>query len=144
MDTLSETICTERLLAGVVGRVGFVHDGQVHVLPVNYAADATGEVMYRTQEGTGLATVGGQQVVFEIDGFDAASHTGWSVCVRGTAREVLVPTAPALRSLVERAVVSWAPGPRDRWIAISPDVVTGRQLPLTDLARQGWIEGVVS
>ena len=143
--SLTQTECTARLARGCVGRVGFVVDGHVHVLPVNYSADATGEVLYRTEEGALLASVGGSAVVFEIDGFDEQHKTGWSVCVHGTAHEVLVPRGPTASRLIERAVISWAPGARDRWFAIRPRELTGRQLPMSGVAdRNGWIEGVVS
>ena len=142
---LSQTECTAKLAEGCVGRVGFVVDGRVHVLPVNYSADATGECLYRTEDESLLVRVAGQSVVFEVDGFDETHQTGWSVCVHGTAHEVLVPRGPTASRLIERSVISWAPGPRDRWFAIKPDVLTGRQLPMTGVAdRTGWIQGVVS
>ena len=58
---------------------------------------------------------------------------------------MLVPRGPAAAQLVERAVVTWAPGQRDRWFAITPAEVTGRSLPMTGVVdHHGWIEGVVS
>ena len=145
LEILSHPECTAKLASGCVGRVGLVANGSLHVLPVNYAADATGEVLYRTAGESLLATVAGQSIVFEVDGFDEKAKTGWSVCVHGEAREVIVPQGPTAARLVERAVVTWAPGPRDRWFAIAPAEVTGRKLPMTGVAdHQGWIEGVVS
>jgi nitroimidazol reductase NimA-like FMN-containing flavoprotein (pyridoxamine 5'-phosphate oxidase superfamily) len=145
LEVLSHAECTAKLSSGCVGRVGLVANGSPHVLPVNYAADATGEILYRTAGESLLATVDGQSIVFEVDGFDEKAKTGWSVCVHGEAREVIVPQGPTAARLVERAVVTWAPGPRDRWFAITPGEVTGRRLPMTGVAdHQGWIEGVVS
>ena len=145
LEALSADECTAKLSAGCVGRVGLIADGSPHVLPVNYAADATGEILYRTVAGSLLAGVGGQSVVFEVDGFDQSAKSGWSVCVHGEAREVVVPQGPAAAQLVERSVVTWAPGKRDRWIAITPAEVTGRRLPMSGVAdHPGWIEGVVS
>jgi hypothetical protein len=145
LEPLTQTECAAHLARGCVGRVGFVVNGRVHVLPVNYSADATGEVLYRTEDTSLLSRVNGASVVFEVDGFDEHQKTGWSVCVHGTAHEVRVPTGPTATRLLERAVVSWAPSPRDRWFAISPVELTGRQLPMTGVVdRNGWIEGVVS
>ncbi len=145
LEALSQAECTAKLIAGCIGRVGLVAHGSPHVLPVNYAADATGEILYRTAGDSLLASVSGQSVVFEVDGFDEKAQTGWSVCVHGEGREVIVPQGPTVAGLVERAVVTWAPGPRDRWFTIIPTEVTGRKLPMTGVAdRQGWIEGVVS
>jgi len=145
LDILSQAECTAKLASSCVGRVGLVAQGSPHILPVNYASDATGKVLYRTAGDSLLASVGGQPVVFEVDGFDEKTQTGWSVCVHGEAREVVVPRGPTASQLVDRAVVTWAPGPRDRWFAITPSEVTGRKLPMSGVVdRQGWIEGVVS
>jgi nitroimidazol reductase NimA-like FMN-containing flavoprotein (pyridoxamine 5'-phosphate oxidase superfamily) len=145
LEVLSQAECTAKLASGCVGRVGLIVDGAPHVLPVNYAADATGKVVYRTAGDSLLATVAGKSVVFEVDGFDEKAKTGWSVCVHGEAREVLVPGGRAATQLADRAVVTWVPGERDRWFAISPTEVTGRILPMTAVVDpQGWFEGVVS
>ena len=145
LEALSSAECIAKLSARCVGRVGLIAEGCPHVLPVNYAADATGEILYRTAAESLLATVGGKSVVFEVDGFDETAKSGWSVCVHGEAREVLVPQGPAAAQLVERGVVTWAPGTRDRWFRITPTEVTGRKLPMSGVAdHEGWIEGVVS
>ncbi len=145
LEILSQADCTAKLASGCVGRVGLIVDGAPHVLPVNYAADATGKILYRTAGDSLLATVAGQSVVFEVDGFDVKAKTGWSVCVHGQALEVFAPGGPTTAQLVERAVLTWAPGPRDRWFAITPTEVTGRSLPMTAVVDpQGWFEGVVS
>ena len=145
LEVLSRAECTAKLASGCVGRVGLVANGSPHVLPVNYAADATGEILYRTAGESLLATVAGQSIVFEVDGFDEKAKSGWSVCVHGEAREVIVPQGPTAARLVERGVITWAPGPRDRWFAIAPTELTGRKIPMTGVAEYlGWIEGVVS
>ena len=146
LEPLSQRECVNRLGSGCVGRVGLVAEGVPHVLPVNYASEATGRVVYRTMQGTLLSTVAGQQVVFEVDGFDRDRAVGWSVCVHGTAHEVSVPTASAARTLADHSLITWAPGLRDCWFAIEPDELTGRAIALngdpSDL--DGWIQGVVS
>ena len=145
LEILSQADCTVKLASGCVGRVGLIVDGAPHVIPVNYAADATGRIVYRTAGESLLATVAGQPVVFEVDGFDEKAKTGWSVCVHGQALEVLVPGGPTTMQLAEHAVVTWAPGPRDRWFAITPREITGRSLPMMGVVdAHGWIEGVVS
>jgi nitroimidazol reductase NimA-like FMN-containing flavoprotein (pyridoxamine 5'-phosphate oxidase superfamily) len=144
-EHLSQSECLARLVAGRVGRVGVVVEDAPHVLPVNYSSDPTGVVVFRTAEGTLLTRVDGRAVVFEIDGFDTQKAIGWSVCVHGRGHEVTTPSATATRSLVDRGLISWAPGPRDRWFSITPDELTGRRVELTgDLSDLGWIEGVVS
>jgi nitroimidazol reductase NimA-like FMN-containing flavoprotein (pyridoxamine 5'-phosphate oxidase superfamily) len=146
LEPLSEPECISLLGAGCVGRVGFSIDDEPEVLPVNYACDATGLVVFRTISGTLLSRVDGRSVVFEVDGIDEAAKAGWSVCVHGAAREVLLSTATAAQALADRNLISWAPGPRDRWFSITPVVITGRRIGFTDNITQfeGWFEGIVS
>jgi nitroimidazol reductase NimA-like FMN-containing flavoprotein (pyridoxamine 5'-phosphate oxidase superfamily) len=144
-EPMSQSECIARLVAGRIGRVGVVVEEAPHVLPVNYTSMASGAVVFRTAEGSLLAQVDGRLVVFEIDGFDVKKAVGWSVCVHGRGHEVTTPDATATRALIDRGLISWAPGPRDRWFSITPDELTGRRVELTgDLSDLGWIEGVVS
>ena len=57
------------------GGWGSSSTGRRTCFPVNYAADATGKILYRTTADSLLATVGGQSVVFEVDGFDETAKT---------------------------------------------------------------------
>ena len=137
--------CLRLLTGGRIGRVGFVVDGSPRVLPVNYAADMDGSVAFRTAPGSILARVAAQPAVFEVDGFDERSRTGWSVCVQGIGREITDADDPLARRLHELAVITWAPGPRDRWFTVTRDEITGRRIPLAATPGDfGWIPGVVS
>jgi nitroimidazol reductase NimA-like FMN-containing flavoprotein (pyridoxamine 5'-phosphate oxidase superfamily) len=137
--------CLWLLTGGCIGRVGFVVDGLPRVLPVNYAADTDGSVAFRTARDSMLARVAAQPAVFEVDGFDERSRTGWSVCVQGVGREITDADDPLGLRLHDLAVITWAPGLRDRWFTITPDEITGRRIPLTAVpADFGWIPGVVS
>jgi nitroimidazol reductase NimA-like FMN-containing flavoprotein (pyridoxamine 5'-phosphate oxidase superfamily) len=144
LEVLGTEECLRLLADAVIGRVAFQAEGVPHLLPVNYAADADGTVVFRTAEHTVLQAVSGRPAVFEADGFDPVNHTGWSVCVRGIGREVTAGPDTAAQRLLELTVIPWAPGQRDRWFAISPDEVTGRRIPLVRAADFGWIPGVVS
>jgi nitroimidazol reductase NimA-like FMN-containing flavoprotein (pyridoxamine 5'-phosphate oxidase superfamily) len=144
-ERMSQSECIARLVAGRIGRVGVIVDEAPHVLPVNYTSTASGAVVFRTAEGTLLTQVDGRVVVFEIDGFDVKKAVGWSVCVHGRGHEVTTPDPTATHALIDHGLISWAPGPRDRWFSITPDELTGRRVELTgDLSHLGWIEGVVS
>jgi nitroimidazol reductase NimA-like FMN-containing flavoprotein (pyridoxamine 5'-phosphate oxidase superfamily) len=145
-ELLAEPECISLLGAGCVGRVGFSIDDEPEVLPVNYACDATGLVVFRTAEGTLLSRVDGRRVVFEVDGIDESAKAGWSVCVHGAAHAVLLSTATTARTLADRNLISWAPSPRDRWFSITPVEITGRRIGFTENITQfeGWFEGVVS
>ena len=129
-----------------IGRVGFVVAGRPQVLPVTFASDPDGVVVFRTTSDSLLVSVASKPVVFEVDGVDAAARSGWSVCVHGFAREVTDQDDPIARRLLECGVVSWAPGARDRWFAVIPHEITGRSIPVSDvpMASGGWMSGVVS
>ena len=145
LEILSPATCLRLLGAGRIGRVGFVSDGHPHVLPVNYVASEAGEIVFRTTDGSVLTAVAGGPAVFEIDGYDEQSRTGWSVCVHGPGREITDVEDPLARRLRELDVITWAPGQRDRWFAILGDQLTGRRIPMTATpADVGWIAGVVS
>ena len=60
-----------RLLASVpVGRVGFVADGEVVVLPVNQLVDGQ-DVIFRTAHGSKLSAAEGQDLAaFEADNYN--------------------------------------------------------------------------
>jgi nitroimidazol reductase NimA-like FMN-containing flavoprotein (pyridoxamine 5'-phosphate oxidase superfamily) len=146
LERLSERECISLLGTSCVGRVGFVIDDIPEVLPVNYACDATGLVVFRTIGGTLLSRVDGHRVVFEVDGIDEPVKAGWSVCVHGAAQEVFLSTATTAQTLADRSLISWAPGPRDRWFSIAPVEITGRRISFTeDITKfEGWFEGIVS
>lgn len=124
---MSRDECLGLLQATPVGRVGGTVDGQPFVLPVNYAIDGD-HVVFRTGAGTKLAGTAFARVAFEIDGFDPAGRSGWSVVVEGVATDIsdMVDTGSALlRSLELRP---WAAGEKAHWIAIQPESITGRRV----------------
>ena len=145
-EVLSAQECGVLVARGCVGRVGFVVGGRPQVLPVNYAADEMGVVVFRTSANSILTAVARQPVVFEVDGLDVSHRTGWSVCVHGSASEVTEREDPIAERLRRLAVVPWAPGHRERWFAIAPAELTGRRLPVHGMAEDsgGWHPGVPS
>jgi nitroimidazol reductase NimA-like FMN-containing flavoprotein (pyridoxamine 5'-phosphate oxidase superfamily) len=143
-EVLSAGDCLALLAGTYIGRVGFVVNGLPHVLPVNYGVDRDASVVFRTTSASSLTAVDGAGVTFEVDGFDARARVGWSVCVHGRGREISGADDPAAQRLRELGVVTWAPGRRDRWFAITPDAITGRRLPLQPVPDDfGWSPGVV-
>ena len=84
-----------------------------------------GTLVFRTAEGTKLAAAVGQQVAYEVDGYDPGSGEAWSVVVKGRAVEV--------RELHEALDVlglplfPWHTEPKPRLVRIDPTGVTGRR-----------------
>jgi hypothetical protein len=123
---LTKSECFELLAREHLGRVAVVDDRGPIVFPVNFVLDRH-MVVLRTDDGTKLdAAIMGSRVAFEIDGTDAAAHTGWSVLVRGEAVEVTDPAEVArLRGLPLRP---WAPGAKNHYVRILPAALTGRRI----------------
>ena len=122
---LTKSECFELLAHEHLGRVAVVDDLGPVVFPVNFVLDRH-MVVFRTDEGTKLdAACRGSRVAFEIDGTDAAAHTGWSVVVRGEAVEVTDPAEVA--RLRKRPLRPWAPGAKTHYVRILPAALTGRR-----------------
>jgi hypothetical protein len=111
-----------------LGRVAFTHDGDVQLRPVNYLADERG-LVFCTTRGTVLAGVSaGTRVVFEVDASQPMDHSGWSVIVRGTAREIT--DADELDLLRRGALKSWAVSPGEHWVRIEIAEISGVRIPV--------------
>jgi len=84
-------------------------------------------VVIRSDEGAKLdAADRGIKVAFEIDGFDAARGSGWSVLVRGEAVTVTDPTE--LTRLRELPISPLAPGTKSHYIRVMPAMLSGRRI----------------
>jgi uncharacterized protein len=118
-----------RLLASVpLGRVGFLSDGEVVVLPVNHAVSGQ-DVVFRTTRGSKLSAAESENAVtFEADHYDSRRGSGWSVLVTGRAEMVYDDAEiAALDGLGLQAGPEGAD--RSFWVRIRPRAVTGRRLP---------------
>lgn len=124
---LSREECLLRLRSHAIhlGRLGFITDDQPVILPVNYRLYRD-EIVFATDPGAKLSAVRrGDRVAFEVDSVDATWREGWSVLIQGTARDV---TDDDERRDIERlGLYSWAVE-GTRYVIITPDRITGRQL----------------
>jgi hypothetical protein len=126
LQILDRQECMALLAVAPLGRIVFTQHALPAVQPVNFAL-AGEDVIIRTTEGSKLAAAtAGAIVAFEIDDYDVARRRGWSVVIVGLARRVADPAElAALRAL---PLCAWAPGHRDHFIRISPEIVTGRRI----------------
>jgi nitroimidazol reductase NimA-like FMN-containing flavoprotein (pyridoxamine 5'-phosphate oxidase superfamily) len=123
---ISPTECFELLETGGIGRVGFTAEGDVMVLPVNFAVSGK-TIVFRTAPDTLLALHADARLSFEADHFDEAVWTGWSVLVRGRAH--LITDELDVERLENTTVLQpWAPGARDVYVRISPTHISGRSI----------------
>jgi nitroimidazol reductase NimA-like FMN-containing flavoprotein (pyridoxamine 5'-phosphate oxidase superfamily) len=123
-EVLSVPDCWALLREQSVGRLAVDHDGRPDIFPVNYAVDH-GTVVFRTGSGSLFASSAGAWVAFEVDGYDVAAATAWSVVIRGTAQEVR--ELDDVVDLLAMPLLPWHPGPKPRLVRVEPDSVTGRR-----------------
>jgi uncharacterized protein len=127
MEVLTRAECDHLLATTPVGRVAFRADGEIQVLPVNYAwVEST--IVFRTAAGAKLeAAARRDPFAFEIDGWDPVAQTGWSVLVKGASMEVLDDDALAI--LTATHLRPWTAAiEKRRWVRIRPDEITGRKI----------------
>jgi nitroimidazol reductase NimA-like FMN-containing flavoprotein (pyridoxamine 5'-phosphate oxidase superfamily) len=127
LGILDRAECLRRLASVAVGRIGFLREGEVIVLPVNHVVHGE-DVTFRTTWGSKLQTAAdGEQVAFEVDSFHLDSETGWSVLVRGTTSIV---EDPDVREELERqALASWLPPSANTfWVRVRADDISGREI----------------
>jgi nitroimidazol reductase NimA-like FMN-containing flavoprotein (pyridoxamine 5'-phosphate oxidase superfamily) len=114
-----------------VGRVGFLADGEIVILPVNHLMDGP-DVIFRTGSGSKLGSVDGKNLIgFEADHYDAMTRSGWSVVVSGFTE--VVESDAEIDRFERLGLRSWGgAAARDpHWVRIRPASVTGRRTPGT-------------
>jgi hypothetical protein len=111
------------LREAAVGRLSMIVDGRPDIFPVNYLVDR-GNVVFRTAAGTKLRAAG-HRVAFEVDGYDPATASAWSVVLKGEAQHV--NHLYDMLEVIELPLLPWHSTPKPHFIRIEPDRVTGRR-----------------
>ena len=127
LDVMPYAECVAALRAQHVGRVGFVDDGQIVVVPVNYAFVA-GSIIFRSALGAKVSHAElGDPMSFEIDAADDATQSGWSVLAKGVSEHVDDPWLTDMYAYLGEA--PWLRDvPRDEWVRIRVETITGRRV----------------
>jgi uncharacterized protein len=126
LQVLDRAECLHLLAGQAFGRVAITSGALPAILPVNYRL-VDERVVFSTGPGAKLVAATDHAVIaFEVDDFDAITHTGWSVLVTGVAVRV-----------ADRAVEArpWAAGV-PRWLArdgarlvtLGTERISGRRL----------------
>jgi hypothetical protein len=127
MEVLPEDKCLELLGCHSVGRIAVVRGNQPLIFPVNYILEGR-IVVFRTDPGTKLTWATHGRVAFEIDSTDLFYREGWSVLVQGIG-EVITDAPDTWSEFIwARALVPWAGGAKDYWVAIASPVFSGRRI----------------
>lgn len=125
IGVLEREDCVRLLGADVIGRIAVVEGGAPIVFPVNYALDGE-TVIFRTAPGTKLSAGPRAKACFEVDGFDRAAMTGWSVAAVGRLEELDEYASEAFDRARALAITPWAGPGRDHWMRLTPTRITGR------------------
>ena len=127
MRVLDLDECLERLRSASLGRLAFIHDGDLVVLPVTFGVDGT-SVVFRTTWGSKLQAAGdATPVAFEVDSYDLDAGLGWSVVVKGSATTEYDPglTGPWSRLGVPYLL----PDRGDTfWVRVLGEEISGREI----------------
>ena len=119
--------CLARVGRQRVGRVAFVADGEIMILPVTYLLDGLG-VSFLTTWGSKLQVAADAgPMSFEVDESDPVTRTGWSVLFQGSA--TLVEDPAVADGLHARLPKPWVPSDSPMfWVHLRPDAVSGREI----------------
>lgn len=128
LELIDAEQCQALLRTQRVGRVG-VCSGRAGVFPVLYAL-LDDDVVFRTAPGEKLiAAALHREVVFEIDEFDVATRSGWSVNVLGNAEEIVRDDELVRANAL--GLDPWAGEIRDRYVRIRTTELSGRRIMAT-------------
>lgn len=130
LEEIPHDECVVLLRSMSVGRIAVALAGDSPlVVPVNYAVDDD-VIVFRTDPGSKLHMLHEVAVSFQVDLIDPFHRTGWSVLVRGEAREATVEEAECID------VRPWPGGPKLHWVRIAPTSITGRRIKLPELPER--------
>jgi uncharacterized protein len=138
IERIDENRCWAMLAGTPVGRLGVIVDGVAEIYPVNYIVDRTASgtptILFRTDPGTKLAGLARHpRVSLEIDELDATDHTGWSILVKGRAKQIRELGDADERQRIEQIPLHhWYAGPKRHTIRLVPTEVTGRRISRRD------------
>lgn len=127
IEILDRAECMRLLGSVPIGRVAFTSDALPSVQPVTFVLDGE-QVVFRTRPGSKLDAAARNAIVaFEVDEYDAAQRTGWSVTAVG--RAAVVTDADGMDRLAKLPLQPWAAGRREHFVTISVVIVHGRRIP---------------
>ncbi|GAB3268121.1 pyridoxamine 5'-phosphate oxidase family protein [Microbacterium sp. MEC084] len=125
--TLSEKDCRELLRSATVGRLGFVRDGRVEIIPVSYLMHE-GDVVIRTTTDGVLSALPDAEgpLAFEVDYHEPIGGIGWSVLTYGTL--AVMADDEVARIPDPGRVVPWAGGTRPLHLRFAIESLSGRRV----------------
>lgn len=121
MEELTTDACWEMLAHHQFGRLAYVLDGEVNIVPISHAV-VDRQIAFETGQGSKLLGIDEQATVaYEID--DIRPDQGTSVVVRG----FVVPLEGEEARNADQGVQPWIDSPKVEVMALVPSSVTGRR-----------------
>ncbi|MEO5831785.1 MAG: pyridoxamine 5'-phosphate oxidase family protein [Nakamurella sp.] len=138
LTVLDHAECYRLLGTRQIGRLGVIAEHHPLIIPMNFAMDDD-IIVVRSGPGLKLDSARHANVTFQVDDIDAATHTGWSVLIRGVAEEMTAAHHPKLIERTARTgLQSWVPGDDLRWIRIIPHGISGRRITARPGSEWSW------
>ena len=126
LELLTEDEAWALLVSGEIGRVGITIGALPVIFPVNYRV-IDGAIVFRTAPGSKLsAAAEGAVVAFEVDDYQLADRSGWSVLAVGRS-EVSHDVDVVFKALNAR-LEPLAGGRRSALVRIEPTFISGRRI----------------
>lgn len=130
IDILDESECWNLLTTTSVGRLAVSIAEQPDIFPINYLVD-DGSIVFRSGPGTKLAAAALlHHVAFEIDGYEPAQRTAWSVVVKGWASQI--EKMQEVYAADDLPLFPWVAFPKPDFVRITPREITGRRFHVLD------------
>jgi nitroimidazol reductase NimA-like FMN-containing flavoprotein (pyridoxamine 5'-phosphate oxidase superfamily) len=126
LELLTEADARTLLATADVGRVGVTIGALPAIFPVNFGL-IDGCILFRTAPGSKLsAAASGAVVAFEVDDYDRADRSGWSVLVVGPSE--VIHDVDLTFKVLDAAIEPWAGGIRTHIVRIRPELISGRRI----------------
>lgn len=126
-EALDEEECRRLLTRATVGRLGFTVGALPTIVPVSFAMVGEAVIIPAHRSSPMVTAVRGAVVAFEVDSYDAATETGWSVTVVGPSRVIADPDGTA--DWPGCGVRSRWTGPDRRYIWVQVGLLHGWRMP---------------
>lgn len=135
VEHLDPSQCWALLRTQRVGRVAFLAEDGIVLLPVNFVVDG-GSIVFRTAAGSKLeAATKRVDAAFEVDGTSEDAAVAWSVVLRGSLAPIL-----GLHEVLDTFALPLHPfetSEKNSFVRLHAQSVTGRRFPIVDASRWG-------
>jgi uncharacterized protein len=124
LEVLNAEDSFELIGGGTIGRIAVSVGALPALIPVQYVVD-DGDILIQLDDGFGCRIADGCVLGFEVDQFDAARRSGWSVLIIGTAKSL---DAAEVEAATGEPLPHRDDHPHCKYMRLHPGTVTGRRI----------------